>query len=249
MENLNKKIAILAISMALLTSFLVYFYLSGINNQDPKAKQKVIYVAKEDIPAKVVIRQDMLVQSKVPVDITLPMGISDINQIVGKMTRERIIKGEAILEERLFPDKKTTMPFIIPQGKRAVTIGVNEISEVADFITPGDYVDILVTFEEKDKDYGNKKVYYDKFTKVVMQNILILGVGQSLEETKKPTKELPTSVTLAVTLQEAEKLVLADESGTIRLALRPALEEGTTETYGIIREELIIPKSRQEVYK
>lgn len=247
MENLNKKIAVLAVAMALLTSFLIYFYLSGMNNQDPKAKEKVIFVAKEDIPAKVVIRQDMLMQSKVPVDITLPLGISDINQIIGKMTRESIIKGEAILEKRLYSDKKTTMSYIIPQGKRAVTIGVNEVSEVADFITAGDYVDILVTFEEKDKDYGYKKVFYDKFTRVVLQNIKIIGIAQSMEEVKMVSKELPTSVTLAVSLEEAEKLVLADEAGTIRLALRPALDEEIINTNGVMREELIIPRSRQEV--
>jgi pilus assembly protein CpaB len=249
MDNTNKKIVILAVAMALVTSMLVYVYLSGINNQDPKSKTKVIVVAKEDIPAKVVIRPEMLAQSRVPVDITLPVGMTDINQIVGKMTKERIIKGEPILDERLHLDKKTTMAYVIPEGKRAVTIGVNEVSEVADFIIPGDHVDIIVTFEERDKDYGNRKVYYDKHTVVVLQNILILGVGQNMEEVKKTAKDLPTSITLAVSLQEAEKLVLADESGTIRLALRPAMDEAYTNTNGLVREELIIPKGKLEIYK
>ncbi|MFZ5352200.1 MAG: Flp pilus assembly protein CpaB [Bacillota bacterium] len=249
MDGVNKKIAIIAVVMALLTSLLIYVYLSGVNNEDPKAKMKTIFVAKEDIPAKVVIRQDMLMESKVPVDITLPMGISDINLIVGKMTRERIIKGEAILEERLFPEKKTNMAYVVPQGKRAVTIGVNEVSQVADFIIPGDKVDVIATFEEKEKDYGTRKVFYEKLTKVILQNVMVLGVGQNMEEVKKQQKELPTSVTLAVSLEEAEKLVLADESGTLRLALRPALDDSSAETNGIIRDDIIVPKGKLEQWK
>ncbi len=191
----------------------------------------------------------MLIQTRVPVDITLPVGLTDINQAVGKMTKERIIKGEPILDERLHIDKKTTMAYVIPEGKRAVTIGVNEVSAVAAFIIPGDHVDVIVTFEERDKDYGNRKVYYDKHTTVVLQNILILGVGQNMEEVKSPAKEMVTSVTLAVSLKEAEKLILGDESGTIRLALRPAMDKTYSETGGTVREEIIIPKGKLEVYK
>ncbi len=249
MDSVNKKILVLAVAMALLTSFLVYIYLARINNVDPAAKLKLIYVAKEDIPAKVVIRQDMLIQSKVPVDITLPLGISDVSQIVGKMTRERIIRGEAILEERLYPEKKTTLPFVIPEGKRAVTIAVNEVSQVADFITPGDYVDVIATFEEKDKDFGNRKVYYEKLTKVILQKVQVLGVGQTMEEVKRQSKDLATSITLAVSLEEAEGLILADEIGTLRLVLRPALEEGTVDTNGKIRDDMMVPKGKLEIYK
>lgn len=246
MENINKRIALIAVGAALITSFLIYFYLTSINGTGNTANTKLIYVAKENIPAKVVITDNMLTQVKVPVDITLPIGVTDKEEVLGRMTRERIVKGEPILVERLFDEKKTTMPYIIPKGKRAVTISVNEVSEVSTFMTPGDFVDVIATYEEKDKAMGGRSIYYPKYTKVILQNVEVLGIGRNMQEVNRPEGELPTSVTLAVTLLDAEKLVLTEESGTLRLVLRPAADDSITITPGIIRDDMMTPKSKIE---
>lgn len=246
MENLNKKIALIAMAAAIVTSFLIYLYLSGIDSTSNIAKTKIAYVATQDIAAKVVITEKMITPIKVPLDITLPIGVSDKNEILGKMTKERIVKGEPILLERLFEEKMTTMPYIIPKGMRALSISVNEISQVSTFMTPGDFVDVIVTYEEKDKEMGGRKIYYPKFTKVLMQNVKVLGIGRRMQEVNKSDGELPTSVTLAVSLPDAEKLILAEESGTIRLVLRPALDEPIINTPGAIRDDLMTPKGRLE---
>lgn len=246
MENINKKIALIAVAAALVTSFLIYLYLSGIDSTSNTAKTKIAYVAKEDIPAKVVITDKMIEPVKVPLDITLPIGVSDKNEIIGKMTKERIVKGEPILIERLLSEKMTTMPYIIPKDKRAITIAVNEVSQVSTFLTPGDFVDVIATYEEKDKELGGKKLHYPRYTKVLLQNVLVLGVGGSMEELRKPTSELPTSVTLAISLVDAEKLILTEESGTLRLVLRPALDDKIINTPGVIRDDLMTPKSKLE---
>jgi pilus assembly protein CpaB len=247
MENINKKIALIAIGAALVTSFLIYLYLSGIDSTSNLAKTKVAYVAATDIAAKVVITDKMITQINVPLDITLPIGVSDKTEIVGKMTKERIVQGEPILIERLFEEKMTTMSYAIPKGMRAMTISVNEISQVSTFMTPGDYVDIIVTYEEKDKELAGRKIFYPKYTKVLMQNVQVLGIGRNMEEVNKIEGELPTSVTLAVSLLDAEKLILSEESGTLRLVLRPAADDGIITTPGIIRDDLMTPKSKVEL--
>jgi pilus assembly protein CpaB len=246
MENINKKIALIAIVAALITSFLIYLYLSGVDSTSNTAKTKVAYVAAEDIAAKVVITDKMITQVKVPLDITLPIGVSDKNEILGKMTKERIVKGEPILIERLFEEKMTTMPYIIPKGKRAVTISVNEISQVSTFMTPGDFVDVIVTYEERDKEIAGRNYYYPKYTKVIMQNVQVLGIGRNMQEVNKTEGELATSVTLALSLIDAEKLIISEESGTLRLVLRPAMDDAITTTPGAIRDDLMTPKSKVE---
>ncbi|MDF2891293.1 MAG: putative cell wall binding protein [Clostridia bacterium] len=246
MENINKKIALIAIAAALITSFLIYLYLSGVDSTSNTAKTKVAYVAAEDIAAKVVITDKMITQVKVPLDITLPIGVSDKNEILGKMTKERIVKGEPILIERLFEEKMTTMPYVIPKGKRAVTISVNEISQVSTFMTPGDFVDVIVTYEERDKEIAGRNYYYPKYTKVIMQNVQVLGIGRNMQEVNKTEGELATSVTLALSLIDAEKLIISEESGTLRLVLRPAMDDAITTTPGAIRDDLMTPKSKVE---
>lgn len=244
MESLNKKILVIAIIMALVTSLLLYFYISGLESKAPDIEYIEVYAAKSEIPARTVVKDDMLVKVKFPKDAKFTMGLSDKSQIVGKLTKERIIKGEPILLDRLYTGEKTNMAFLIPKGKRAVTIAVNEVIEVGNFIIPGDYVDVIATFEEATSDIGGRKIYYPKYTKIILQNVQVLGVGQSMQVVKEEKKELPASVTLAVTLEEAERLVLADESGVLRLALKPAADNSIIQTNGIIKDDMVVPKGK-----
>ncbi len=247
MERLNRKILFLAIGMALVTSILLYLYISRLDTGVSDIEYVEVYAARVEIPARAVIKEEMLVKVKLPKDSEITMGVSDKGKLVGKLTKERIIKGELILADRIAAEKNTNLSFLVPKGKRALTIGVNEIVEVGNFIIPGDYVDILATFDEAQVDINGKKIFYPKYTKTILQNIQILGVGQSMQESKaEEEKTLPVSVTLAVTLEEAEKLVLADESGVLRLALKPVADSSSVQTNGVLRDDMVVPKGKIE---
>lgn len=244
MESLNKRILVIAIAMSIVTSLLLYFYISGLDSKIPDIEYSEFYAAKSEIPARTVVNEDMLIKVQLPKDAGIAMGVSDKSRIVGKLTKERIIKGEPILLDRLYADDKTNMAFTVPKGKRAVTIGVNEVTEVANFIIPGDYVDVIATFEEATLDIGGRKIYYPKYTKAILQNVQVMGIGQSMQAKAEEEKELPSSVTLAVTLEEAERLVYADESGVLRLALKPAADNSSINTNGIFRDDMVVPKGK-----
>lgn len=244
MEKLNKKILLISILMALVTSLLLYFYISGLDGGTSEIEYIEVYAARMEIPARTAVKEEMLVKVKLPRDTLLAAGLSDKSHIVGKLTKERILKGEIILIDRLSTGEKTNMAFLVPKGKRAVTIGVNEVAEVGDFIVPGDYVDVIATFEEASLDIGGKKTYYPKYTKTILQNIQVLGVGQNMQIVKEKGDKLPASVTLAVTLEEAERLVLADESGVLRLALKPAADNNSIHTNGVVKDDMVVPKGK-----
>lgn len=246
MERLNKKILLLAILMALVTSFLLYIYISRLDSGKTDIEYMEVYAARLEIPARTVVKEEMLVKVKLPKNTEITMGVSDKSVIIGKLTKERIIKGEVILADRLSTDDKTNMAFLVPKGKRALTIGANEIVEVGNFIIPGDYVDVLATFDESELDIGGRKIFYPKYTKTILQNIQILGVGQSMQAAREENKGLPVSVTLAVSLEEAEKLVLADESGVLRLALKAVADNSNIQTNGALRDDMVIPKGKIE---
>lgn len=244
MESLNKKILVLAIIMAFVTSLLLYFYISKLDSEKADIEYIEVYAAKVEIPARTVVKEDMLVKVQIPKAAGLVMGLSDKSQIVGKLTKDRVIKGEQILPDRLYTGDKANMAFVIPNGKRAVTIGVNEVAEVGDFMIPGDIVDVIATFDEATLDINGRKIYYPQYTKVILQNVQVLGIGQSMQVKQEDKKELPASVTLAVTLEEAERLVLADESGVLRLALKPAADNRSIQTNGVIKDDMVVPKGK-----
>jgi Flp pilus assembly protein CpaB len=111
-------------------------------------------------------------------------------------------------------------------------------------VIPGDYVDVIATFTEENVDIAGNRIHYPKYTKAILQNVQVLGVGQNMQVIKKEDKELPVSITLAVTLEEAERLVLADESGVLRLALKPAADSKSIQTNGVVKDDMVLPKGK-----
>ena len=91
---------------------------------------------------------------------------------------------------------------------------------------------------------GSSKLYYPKYTKIILQNVQILGIGQSMGDENKELKKLPLSVTLAVSPSDTEKVIFADENGVLRLVLRPASDKNIETTNGIVRDDVVAPKSR-----
>ncbi|MDF2524360.1 MAG: cpaB, partial [Clostridiales bacterium] len=161
----------------------------------------------------------------------------------------KIIEGEQVLKDRIVGEEKTLLSYSIPQGKRAVTVNVNEAAEVADFIRPGDYVDIIVTSDKYEYEDGKARTIYAKTTKIILQNILILGMGQLQDIPEKARQAFPKTVTLAVSPDEAEKLVYGEETGVMRMALRRIGEHDITETKGIIREDISSEKGKWVIPK
>jgi pilus assembly protein CpaB len=100
------------------------------------------------------------------------------------------------------------------EGMRAFTVRINDVSGVGGFILPGDRVDILLT-RQLDGRTGKENLATD----VLLQNVTVLGIDQlSSEKANEPV--LGKSVTFEVTLEQAQKLALATQVGSLSLSLR-----------------------------
>jgi pilus assembly protein CpaB len=112
---------------------------------------------------------------------------------------------------------------------RAISVRVNEVVGVAGFVVPGTRVDVLVTFESPSQAA-------DSVARVVVSNVQVLTAGTRFDQEKarQDGKPIPTSVvTLLVTPEDAERLVLAAAEGRITLTLRNPLDTAPTESAGI----------------
>jgi pilus assembly protein CpaB len=212
-----------ALVLSLITSALVYNYLKGLTVRTIKPGQPVI-IAKADIPARTQVTPDMIQVSQVPEEYMQPGALSDRKMVVGIMTREKIIAGEQITERRLAIEGKTAgFTGLIPKDKRAITVAVTEVTGVAGFIKPGDYVDVIGTFDQN--------VAGEHVSHILLQNLLVLAFNHESEmgseltgkDKKDPSKSM--TVTLAATPDEAAKITLTEEKGRVRLALRPHLPQ------------------------
>jgi pilus assembly protein CpaB len=144
-------------------------------------------------------------------------GMADL---VGRGVIVPIHKNELVLASKLASAKGGAgLPSLIPSGKRAVSVQVNEVISVAGFVAPGTHVDVLLT--GRPSTAGAQ----DAMTTTVLENVEVLAAGQEMQQNPDGGKpRTVTAITLLVTPEEAQKLTLASSEGHIQLALRNPLD-------------------------
>ncbi|MCI0461857.1 MAG: Flp pilus assembly protein CpaB [Gemmataceae bacterium] len=164
----------------------------------------------------------------------LPIGfIGSPQEVVGRGLMSDLQENEPVLEGKLAP-KGTGggLPIIISEGKRGLTMRVNEVSGVAGFVTPNTRVDVLLTMEDR-SSAG------EPATRIIMQDMRVLAAGQSLQPDKEGKPQPVPVVTFLVTPEQAETLALASGQGSIQLALRNQLDTVEVKTNGTRRSALM----------
>jgi pilus assembly protein CpaB len=239
MEKANKKIIIIALFLSLITAMLIYIYMSsGTKTDAPKTEYATVYIAAKTMPARYKITAADIKQVKIAKELLNESTLSDANEITGKLTVDRIIAGEQIIKERLADEGTVLLSYSLPEGTRAVSMNVNEQISVASLLRPGDFVDVIASFEKEEEDNGQTVKTYPRITRTVLQNVKVLALGQDMTLPVDKLAELPVTVTLAVKKEDVEKFVYASEYAVLRLALRPVGDEAQTSSQGIAREDV-----------
>jgi len=164
----------------------------------------------------------------------VPVGYSTtIDEVVGRGLMSPVKANEPLLSSKLAsPESGGGMSIIIPQGKRAMSVRVDDVVGVAGFVLPGTRVDVVVTM---DRAAGQEEAA----TRLVLQNLEVISAGQSLERNPEGEPQQVPVVTLLVGPEEAEQLALAHSNGSLQLALRSPLDQDTVSTPGIRASRLI----------
>jgi pilus assembly protein CpaB len=143
----------------------------------------------------------------------LPDALTGTESIAGKVATTNIYPGEQLTTSK-FGATGATNGLAIPKGKIAISINLSDPSRVAGFVNPGDKVAIFLT-----QDDGSR---------LLLSNITVIGAGTTTVTTTtttdasgaQSTEQLPkTLLTLAVSQQEAEKVLLAQKLGELAFAL------------------------------
>lgn len=238
MEKANKKIIFIALFLSLITALLVYMYLSGPKTAAPVVEYANVYVAAKTMPARYKITNADIKQVKVAKELLNSSTITDMKDIEGKLTLESIIAGEQIVKERLVDEEGVLLSYGLPKGTRAISIKVNDQINVSSLMRPGDYVDIVASFEKDEEDNGQTTTVYPRVSKIVLQDVKVVALGQDMTLSVDKLKDLPVTVTLAIKEEDVEKFVYASEYASIRMALRPVGDESIADTKGAFRQDV-----------
>lgn len=166
---------------------------------------------------------------------SVPVGtFADPDVLKDRVIKVSLLRDEPILDSKLAPiGTKGGLSAIIAEGKRAITVRVNEIIGVAGFALPGNFVDVIVSTKDESKGKNDQSI-----SKIVLEKILVLAVGEvaSRDETKP---KAVNAVTLEVTPEEAEAIDLARSVGQLSLVLRNQVDTVSVKTGGVTKDVLL----------
>jgi pilus assembly protein CpaB len=245
---------LLALLLAVVAGVLVF---AAVNSSDGGSGERVtpqptavaqrvtVLRAARDIPARTLITADMLETHELDAAAVLPGALTSQQLAVGMVARIPIYRGEQVVPEKLIDQAGAaaeSLSYIVPPGRRAMAVRVDRVVQAGGLIRPGDRVDIIAVLDMVYRQVGGGVEFDQKAVITLAQNIEVLAVEQELQNRvvgddgqagvplDQPDSDPgATVVTLALTPQEAQNLLLAEETGAIRLAVRPP-GDNTVET-------------------
>lgn len=162
-----------------------------------------------------------------PKESMLAGTLGTIAEAEGRVALMSIVVGEPLLEAKLAPKLAGhggILPMLVPENLRGVTIKVDDAVRESGFVSPNSRVDVVVSI-------ADKRASGERTAKVILQNVPVLAAGQSVE--MRGNKPVPvTTVTLALTPQQSERLALAQTEGRLMLATRNLRDDRIVGTPG-----------------
>src|SRR5215204_2273721 len=234
----NKRL-ILALSGAvicgLLAVMLVTRYIASVSKYTKDLNNVV--VAKFEIPLGARITVDQLGLAPMP-NGSAPQGVfRKVEEVVGRVALTPIGLREPITTLKLAPEGVGAgLSAVIPEGYRAMTVKVDDVVGVSGFVMPGSYVDVVAVITP----VGQSGATQSPISKIVLQSIKVLASGANIdspEDQRQPTAA--KAVTLQVTPEQAEKLVLATNEGKLQLVMRNYTDQEDTRTTGANKTTLL----------
>lgn len=180
---------------------------------------KAIFVATTDIGMGDLLNAQVLKLEQWPKDKVPPGAITRIEDVEGRRTRTKLYAGEPILENRLLGKGASEQgaTALIPKGYRVVPVSVNLVSGGSSLILPGDRVDVMVHFvRDPSRDIQ------ETVTRTILQDIKVFAVNDvvGMEDEKDNKSITAKTISLLVTPDQAAKVTLASQLGTIQLVMR-----------------------------
>lgn len=262
----NRRFLLVAILLAGLSAALVYAKISANDGGSPStqvsAGDQQVVVAKIPIKERTTITAAMVEVKSVPLNSVSAGAITDIAGAVGRVTKFPVEVNQQLVASAVIdtsrPVAGAALAYVVPTGKRAMSISASQIGNAGGLILPGDWVD-LVWICCSDRSV---------ITKTLLRNIQVAAVAQTIvpsgpvNNSATPAAGVApggpstnpvaasaaiavpdaTTFTLLLTPQEVQILFLAEQNGKLRADLRGVGDQDTPDTgYTIVTQPELLP--------
>lgn len=227
---------LIVLGVALLAAIGALFLVNGLGRREEPQTQveqiagEEVLVAARDVRQGVPLSAGDLEWRRFPEASVSPSFISSSSQsnaqseLVGAVTRRAFLAGEPITQGSVIqPDGHGAMAAQLPPGYRAIAVEIESATAAGGYIQPNDRVDVIVTtkLEVQNPDGGGS--HDEVRSDVVLEDVRVLALDGNVQTevpAEGPTQLAAEVAVLELTAADARTLALADQLGSISLALR-----------------------------
>jgi pilus assembly protein CpaB len=211
---------LLALGCGLVASMGIMMSKRNADSAGPTGDTQPVFVAISDVALGDQLTSQVLRMEQWPRDKVPTGAVSRIEDVEGRRARTKLYANDLILESKLLGKGANGQgaAALIPKGYRAVTVKVDAVSGGGSMILPGDRVDVMIHVIG-----GSHPEIAETITKCILQDIKVFAVDDvvDLEKDKEGRKSIAAkTVSLLVTPEQAAKVTLASQMGTVYLVMR-----------------------------
>ncbi|MBU6374418.1 MAG: Flp pilus assembly protein CpaB [Bdellovibrionales bacterium] len=267
---MNSRALLISLIASVMAVFFIQSYVSSIEEENSKqfGSQLLVMVAKEDIKEMQTLTDKSLEYKVIPKKFLEPAAVSvdpresdeqsrkkDLRKFSGVIAVVPIKKGEQITVNKISePSVRTGLSPQIAPGRRAITIGINDLTGLSKLVKPGDRVDVVAVIDTGQGKFG-------KFARTLLQDVIVLAAGKNV--TNNPARTVETdpitgkekvralsedmtfnTVTVEVDANQAQSLALIQSfpDNMLFLSLRNNDDNDRTNLPNIMLREFLPPE-------
>ena len=215
-------ILLIALTFGAFAAFLARSWLQSHSERTAVKEESTIVVAIRPLAFGTPITPDDVREAPWPADLK-PEGsfakAPDLLKDGRRIVLSPFVRDEPIVAAKVgAPNQTASLSTVIEEGKRAVTVAVDDVRGVAGFIFPGDFVDVVLT-----RTINNSDNSPQSFSDEILQHVKVLAIDQTAgDRQERPT--VAKAVTLELIPEQALKILLATNIGKLSLILRQSAE-------------------------
>jgi pilus assembly protein CpaB len=189
-------------------------------------RKEPILVVRAEMQAGEILTMAHIAQRNVPVKFTPSQALTgaDLEMLIGQRLVTAMKPGDPILRQSVESPGFKPFSTELEQGRRAITFPVDEVNSFSGLLSPGDVIDLLYSIETQQRNGQAAK----HTVRPILQQVMVLATGtvtrkQKIRDATGIEQEVDqefATVTLHVAPEEAQRIILAERTGTLTAMLR-----------------------------
>lgn len=231
----TRRIIIALVAALVLTGGATYVF-TRLRGSGASVQMKKVVVASKELAAASILKAGDLTTADWPVNLATTGVFSKVDDVVGRALVYPVGDKDIIRERDLAaPGSGLGLAPKIPPGMRAVSVRSNEVVGVAGFLYPGSRVDVLATLRPTAGPAG----VVEPITQTILQDVEVLTAGQRFQPDPEGKPQPVNVVTLLLTPEDSQRLMLATSQATIQFVLRSGADKEIVVTESVSVADLL----------